>query len=192
MGRVCAWADVLPADLRLARATFRRVTKKLLTAEDVEREAKAGTKTLFAPRAEVLVTPSAWSAAHELGVAINQDSNGAAGVKVVRGGSVKLERFAAAGDGKNVQLKDVVTAADRSPMSAGFMAWSAADSFAWELTYDEVDYVLEGELHVKIDGRVIEAGAGDVVFIPRGSRIVFGTPSSVRLFYVTHPAAWAG
>ncbi|MGV3620771.1 MAG: cupin domain-containing protein [Archangium sp.] len=167
------------------------MTKKLITAEDVEREAKAGKKTLLAPRAEVLVTPSAWSAAHELGVTINQDVNGVAGVKVVRGSSVQLERFAAAGEGKNVQLKDVITAADRSPMGAGFMAWKAADSFAWELTYDEVDYVLEGELHVTIDGRVVEAKAGDVVFIPKGSRITFGTPSSVRVFYVTHPANWA-
>lgn len=166
--------------------------KRLLTAEDVQREAKSGRKVLRAPRVEVLVTPAAWSAAHELGVTIDQDVDGAAGVKVVRGAAVKLERFAAAGAGRNVQLKDVVTAADRSPMSAGFMAWSAADSFAWELTYDEVDYVLEGELHVTIDGRVVEAKAGDVVFIPKGSRIIFGTPTSVRLFYVTHPASWAG
>lgn len=164
--------------------------KRLLTAEDIEAHAKNGKKTVLAPRGEVLVTPAAWSAAHELGINIDQDSNGAAGVKVVRGSSVQLERFAAAGDGKNVQLKDVITAADRSPMGAGFMAWKAADSFAWELTYDEVDYVLEGELHVTIDGRVVEARPGDVVFIPKGSKIVFGTPSSVRLFYVTHPANW--
>lgn len=167
------------------------MTKKLITAEDVEREAKAGKKTLLAPRGETLVTPAAWSAAHELGITIDQDSNGVAGVKVVRGSAVQLERFAAAGADKNVQLKDVITAADRSPMSAGFMAWKAADSFAWELTYDEVDYVLEGELHVTIDGRVVEAKAGDVVFIPKGSKVTFGTPSSVRVFYVTHPANWA-
>ena len=166
--------------------------KRLLTADDVEAASKNGTKVLYAPRAEVTVTPAAWSRAHEAEITIDQDSAGAAGVKVVRGASVQLERFAAAGAGKNVQLKDVVTAADRSPMSAGFMAWKAADSFAWELTYDEVDYVLEGELHVTIDGRVIEAKAGDVVFIPKGSKIIFGTPSSVRVFYVTHPASWAG
>lgn len=168
------------------------MTKKLITAEDIEREAKAGKTKVLAPRGEVLVTPSAWSAAHDLGVTIDQDVNGVAGVKVVRGSSVQLERFAAAGEGKNVRLKDVITAADRSPMGAGFMAWKAADSFAWELTYDEVDYVLEGELHVTIDGRVVEAKAGDVVFIPKGSRITFGTPSSVRVFYVTHPANWGG
>ena len=77
-------------------------------------------------------------------------------------------------------------------MGAGFMSWAAADSFEWALTYDEVDYVLEGVLHVVIDGKTIEAKPGDVVFIPKGSRITFGTPSRVRLFYVTHPASWGG
>ncbi|MFT3714072.1 MAG: cupin domain-containing protein [Archangium sp.] len=166
--------------------------KRLITADEIEAEAKKGAKVVFAPRAEAIVTPAAWSRARELGIEIDQDANGAAGVRVVRGSSVQLERFAGAGAGKNVQLKDVITAADRSPMGAGFMAWSAADSFPWELTYDEVDYVLEGELHVVIDGKTIEAKAGDVVFIPKGSKIIFGTPSRVRLFYVTHPASWAG
>jgi ethanolamine utilization protein EutQ len=167
------------------------VKKRLLTAEHVEAEAAKGRTRLDAPRGEVIVTPAAWSRALELGVTISQGPGGS-GVKVVRGDSVKLERFAGAGAQRNVGLKDVVTAADRSPMGAGFMAWSAADSFPWELTYDEVDYVLEGVLHVTIGGEVVEAKAGDVVFIPKGSKIIFGTPSAVRLFYVTHPASWGG
>ena len=28
--------------------------------------------------------------------------------------------------------------------------------------------------------------------LPKGSEIVFGTPSRVRIFYVTYPADWAG
>jgi ethanolamine utilization protein EutQ len=51
--------------------------------------------------------------------------------------------------------------------------------------------VLEGVLHVIIDGRTLEGRPGDVLYIPKGSRIVFGTPSSVRIFYVTYPADWA-
>lgn len=166
--------------------------KRLITADDVDAAAKRGVKRLSAPRADTLVTPAAWSRAHELGLEIDQDGSGVAGVRVVRGESVQLERFTGAGAGKNVQLKDVITAADRSPMGAGFMSWSAADSFPWTLTYDEIDYVLEGVLHIVIDGKTIEGKPGDVVFIPKGSSIVFGTPSRVRIFYVTHPANWGG
>ena len=113
------------------------------------------------------------------------------GITVVRGRSVRLDVFAAAGDAKNVKLKDVVTGADRSPMSAGFMAWLREDSFAWTLDYYEFERGLEGTLEITVDGRSVRAHEGDVVFIPKGSKIVFGTPSSVRVFYVTHPASWA-
>jgi ethanolamine utilization protein EutQ len=116
----------------------------------------------------------------------------ASGVVVVRGGSVVLGAFPDAGKGKDVGLFDVVGAADRSPMAAGFMSWGREDSFAWSLDYDEVDYVVDGVLRVEIDGRAVEARAGDVVFIPKGSKIVFATPSRVKVFYVTHPVSWAG
>ncbi len=113
------------------------------------------------------------------------------GVTVVRGRGLRLDPFPAAGPGKNVKLTDVVTGADRSPMSAGFMAWRREDSFAWTLDYDEVDLVLEGTLEITVGDRKVRAGEGDVVFIPKGSAIVFGTPHRVRIFYVTYPAAWA-
>ena len=51
--------------------------------------------------------------------------------------------------------------------------------------------LVEGELHVVIDGRTVQARVGDVVYIPKGSRIAFGTPSRVKVFYVTYPADWA-
>ncbi len=72
------------------------------------------------------------------------------------------------------------------------MAWGREDSFPWSLDYDEIDLVLEGVLHIEMDGRTVEARVGDVVYIPKGSRIVFGTPHRTRVFYVTHPANWAG
>ena len=34
--------------------------------------------------------------------------------------------------------------------------------------------------------------AGDVLYIPKGSAIEFGTTSKVRFFYVTYPANWQG
>jgi ethanolamine utilization protein EutQ len=113
------------------------------------------------------------------------------GVVVVRGQSVKLGQFTAAGPGKSVGLTDVVTAKDRSPMTAGFMSWGKADSFPWTLDYDEVDYVLEGVLQLGIAGRVLEGKPGDVLYIPKGSKVLFGTPSRTRVFYVTYPANWA-
>ncbi|MBL8953493.1 MAG: hypothetical protein JNK82_22145, partial [Myxococcaceae bacterium] len=28
------------------------------------------------------------------------------------------------------------------------------------------------------------------LYIPKGSRVLFGTPNRVRVFYVTYPAEW--
>lgn len=193
--------------------------KRVISAEVVARAHAAGERRIAAPAASSVVTPEAWSRARELGVSLERDDGrapsktrpaprvareppdergsaerivDASGVRVVRGRSVKLGRFAAAGPDTHVGLLDLITGADGSPMTAGIMSWRSEDSFPWSLDYDEIDLVLEGVLHVVIEGRTLEARAGDVVHIPKGSRIVFGTPSRVRVFYVTWPADWAG
>ena len=181
--------------------------KRLITAEFVASEFASGRLKIAAPRGEAIITPAAWSKASELGVSFDQGAASSpakaeraedtgscerivdpSGLVVVRGQSVKLGEFSGA---KNVGLTDVVTGKDRSPMTAGFMAWSRADSFPWTLDYDELDYVLEGVLQLEIDGRVLEGRPGDVLYIPRGSKVVFGTPSRTKIFYVTYPADWA-
>lgn len=88
-----------------------------------------------------------------------------------------------------VGLTDLVTGDDGSSMAAGFMQWENA-FFPWTLNYDEIDMVLEGELHVRHEGETMIAKAGDVMFIPKGSSIEFGTTSSVKFLYVAWPANW--
>ena len=113
---------------------------------------------------------------------------GKGGIKVIDGSSVKFGRF----DGAQphcVGLTDLVTDQDGSSMAAGFMQWDNA-FFPWTLNYDEIDMILEGELHVRHEGETMIAKAGDVMFIPKGSSIEFGTPSTVKFLYVAWPANW--
>ena len=58
------------------------------------------------------------------------------------------------------------------------------------LTYDEYDIVLEGELEIEIDGRVLSAKQGEIIYIPKNSHIHFQTPSTTKYVYVTYPADW--
>ncbi|MEI7611976.1 MAG: ethanolamine utilization acetate kinase EutQ [Betaproteobacteria bacterium] len=113
------------------------------------------------------------------------------GIKLVKGADVRLGDFPGAGAGKQVGIADVITSADGAPIAAGFMAWSDC-FFPWTLDYDEIDLVLEGELHIRCNGQTHVGKAGDVMFIPKGSAIEFGTTSKVRFFYVTYPANWQG
>jgi ethanolamine utilization protein EutQ len=88
-----------------------------------------------------------------------------------------------------VRLKDVVTSEDGSPMAAGYMALDRGE-FAWALTYDEIDVVLEGELVITRGTEAVRGGPGDCIFIPKGSSITFGTPNRTRFVYIAFPANW--
>lgn len=118
-----------------------------------------------------------------------ESHTGSGGIKVIKGDSVRYERFDGAGPGTDIRIVDVVTAADNSTMAAGFMKWEKC-FFPWTLTYDEVDIVLEGELHVRHNGETFVARTGDVMFIPKNSPIEFGTTTHVRFLYVAFPANW--
>lgn len=112
-------------------------------------------------------------------------------LKKVAGFGLQLDPFGSGGAEKdaNVRLKDVITSADRASMAAGYMSLERGE-FPWTLSYDEIDIVLEGELVITRGRESVRGSAGDVIFIPKGSGITFGTPNKVRFVYVTYPADW--
>lgn len=112
-------------------------------------------------------------------------------LKSVRNQGVVLEPFGENPDAQrvNVQLKDVITSSDGSPMSSGYMSLEQGE-FRWQLTYDEIDIILEGELVITRGNQAVRGKPGDLIFIPKGSEITFGTPDHVRFVYVTYPADW--
>jgi ethanolamine utilization protein EutQ len=111
------------------------------------------------------------------------------GIKKITGNSVRFGLFDGAGRENQIGIADVVTADDGSSMAAGYMSWKNC-FFPWTLTYDEVDYVIEGELHIRCGGETVVGKAGDVIFIPKNTAIEFGTTSEVRFLYVAYPANW--
>ncbi|GAA0070765.1 cupin domain-containing protein [Clostridium sardiniense] len=111
------------------------------------------------------------------------------GLKVVRGSSVKMDVFDTGNPNNKVYFQELISK-DESKMSAGFLIIEDS-KFEWELTYEEIDYVIEGTVTVEINGKTYEANAGDVLFVPKGSKVVWGSPNKAKLFYTTYPANWA-
>lgn len=111
------------------------------------------------------------------------------GLKVVRGSSVKMDVFDTGNPDNKVYYQELVSK-EESKMSAGFLVIENS-KFDWELTYEEIDYVIEGTLTVEINGKTYIAHAGDVLFVPSGSKVVWGSPDKARVFYTTYPANWA-
>lgn len=111
------------------------------------------------------------------------------GLKVVRGNTVKMDVFDTGNPEAKVYFQELVNK-EESKMSAGFLIIENS-KFDWELTYEEIDFVIEGTLTVEINGKTYTAYPGDVLFVPSGSKVVWGSPDKARVFYTTYPANWA-
>lgn len=88
-----------------------------------------------------------------------------------------------------VYTKDFLTLNESPRLGAGIMEMKET-SFAWHLDYDEIDYVIEGQLDIIINGKKVSAKQGELIFIPKGSSIHFSVPNFARFLYVTYPADW--
>ncbi|MBC1548887.1 DUF861 domain-containing protein [Listeria sp. FSL L7-0233] len=99
------------------------------------------------------------------------------------------DRLDTGNPGDVVYTKDLVTLEESKRLGFGLMEMKDT-TFDWFLDYDEVDYVIEGRLDVVIDGRTVSAGPGEIIFIPKGSKIKFSVTGEARFVYVTYPADW--
>ena len=178
--------------------------RQLFTAEDIRRLSRENTETLVLGN-EDIITHEASDVAYALGVKVIREAGSGIvwrketipmttnlpPLKVVRMANVQVEPFleGKTTPGTNVWLKDVVVTQDRSPMGAGFMSLDKGE-MQWTLTYDEIDIVLEGELVITRGNEQVRGKTGDVIYIPKGSSITFGTPNWTRFVYVVFPVNW--
>lgn len=88
-----------------------------------------------------------------------------------------------------VYTKDLFSL-DESPRLGCGLMFMEDTTFDWTLNYDEIDYVIDGELSIIINGETITAGPGEILLIPKGSLIQFSVKGKARFVYVTYPADW--
>ena len=104
--------------------------------------------------------------------------------------AIPLEPFPFPIESDRVQLVDVLSLDESPRLGCGVMEMDRT-KFAWTLTYDEIDIVMDGTLEILVDGRTVRAQAGQVIYIPKNTSIYFSTPDHVRFLYVCYPADWA-
>ncbi|HEY9088676.1 MAG TPA: cupin domain-containing protein [Anaerolineaceae bacterium] len=185
------------------------MSRQVFTAADIRRVHQTHPSGVLVLGPVDIVTPQAVDLAAELGLRLVRETpddirktpddirapRAASGelppLRVVHGRLVTPEPFGEglASPGTDVRLKDVITSTDGAPMAAGYMTLQRGE-FPWTLDYAEIDVVLEGELVITRGSESVRAGPGDMIFIPKGSKITFGTPSNVRFAYITYPANW--
>ena len=104
--------------------------------------------------------------------------------------AIPLQPFPFPIESERVWLADALTLDESPRLGCGVMEMDKT-AFAWTLTYDEIDIVLDGTLEILIEGRSVRATAGQVIFIPKNTAIQFSTPDHARFLYVCYPADWA-
>ena len=111
------------------------------------------------------------------------------GVGVIKTSTVKPEPFDTGKPGDKVFLTDVLSLDESERLGCGIMEMEET-AFDWTLNYDEIDYVIDGTLEIVIDGKTVTGNRGDILFIPKGSKIQFSAPNFARFMYVVYPANW--
>ncbi|MGO1042606.1 cupin domain-containing protein [Clostridioides difficile] len=120
----------------------------------------------------------------------NKDISGITSIKLPTVKVNESDRLDTGNPNDIVYTKDLFTLEESPRLGCGMMEMKKT-TFDWTLNYDEIDYVIEGNLDIIIEGRKISASSGELIFIPRGSKIQFSVPNYARFIYVTYPADWA-
>ncbi len=111
------------------------------------------------------------------------------GVISIKTSTVKPEKFDTGKEGDKVYLKEALSLEESPRLGCGIMEMDKT-VFDWTLTYDEIDYIIDGTLEIIIDGRKIIGNKGDIILIPKNTAIQFSVPEFARFMYVTYPADW--
>ena len=88
-----------------------------------------------------------------------------------------------------VWTRDLFSLEEAPRLGCGLMVMEKS-TFPWTLTYDEMDYIIDGRLDILVGGETVSAGPGEVIHIPKGSQIQFSAKGKVRFLYFVYPADW--
>lgn len=77
-------------------------------------------------------------------------------------------------------LAEAIGRPGESRLAAGYLAWEGM-SFERSVDVPELIVVIEGELHLKYDGRTAVARPGDMAYLPEGSHVSLDAPSRVKV-----------
>lgn len=87
------------------------------------------------------------------------------------------------------EIADVTSEQDHSQLAGGFVRFKNA-KIPWELRYDELILVLEGQLVIETEQKVLMANALDTIWLPEGTRLTYVSEHAL-VFYSIHPSDWA-
>lgn len=88
---------------------------------------------------------------------------------------------------RQIFLGGVLDETNSDTMSVGFGRYKKGESNAWVVTYDEVNIVTKGAFTFRTADGEYTARAGEILFITKGTWVVYEAPEYAEFIYVTYP-----
>jgi len=105
------------------------------------------------------------------------------GVSLINGNKLLNECTGPDLPGK-VMISDAIRCHEASHLTATYMKWDKA-SFSRTVKSPEISIVVEGELDLIVDGKTLNAKAGDMLYMDKGAYVTYRSPSMVKLACVS-------
>lgn len=91
-------------------------------------------------------------------------------------------------EGRRIFLGDVLDEKNSGTMGVGFARYAPGQSNEWVVTYDEALIVTKGTYSVSAeDGTRTTAKAGEVIYLTKGTKVVYSAEEETEVVYVTYP-----
>ena len=102
---------------------------------------------------------------------------------LVRRSDIELRHFHESG----VFLGDGIARPMSDTMSAGWARYEPGAANPWLVDYDEVITVIEGSFTIESDGDLLTASPGDLLFLRKGTELVYRSDEGALIVYVAYP-----
>ena len=92
-------------------------------------------------------------------------------------------------EGKNPEAhRAFVNVGNSDTMGGGMSVIGAGCNYEWTVTDDEILFVYEGKLELKVGSKIFSAGPGDTLWIPRNTTVTYHAEEDVWFFFAVFPA----
>jgi ethanolamine utilization protein EutQ (cupin superfamily) len=88
------------------------------------------------------------------------------------------------------RLAEVFDTSGKTRMACGIHEIFTSETISADRTVDDILYILEGEIEIRMDGRSEVFRPGDFAYIATGTTVTSVVKEHVKLIYVVYPANW--
>jgi ethanolamine utilization protein EutQ len=81
---------------------------------------------------------------------------------------------------EKILVAEAIGGQSKEKLAGGYMVWEKS-SFTRQVEQPEIAVVVEGELHLDVDGRTLVGKPGDMIYFPKGAVVAYNAPQHVKL-----------